>query len=122
MKCCQDCDGRAYPADVSCQRCGATIVPPPPPWLAWTGRVFRVLIAFTAAAQLYHGGRFVLTHTDAGRYVLAHWTDLGGFALAVVVAPLLAVYFWLRALVDIGDWLELKTQQWRAERFRKYGW
>jgi hypothetical protein len=57
-----------------------------------------------------------------GRYVVANGSDIAGIALAFVVVPLVALYVALRAIVDLGDWLDLKTQQWRAERFRRYGW
>lgn len=64
----------------------------------------------------------VSTLPRVGHYLAANGADIAGILVAFVVAPLEALYFTLRALVDVGDWFDLKAQQWRAERFRKYGW
>ncbi len=129
MKRCDACQSRAYLADVHCQRCGAAIVPPPPAWLANVRRVFLALAAVSVPFQVND----LVNHTDTGRrvvtalsplarYLVANASDIAGITLAFIVAPLVGLYFALRAMVDIGDWLDWKTQQWRAERFRKYGW
>src|SRR5436853_7943059 len=129
---CPTADRRAYLADVHCQRCGTAIVPPPPAWLRRLGRVFWALIVVAFAFQVYafggavlrteHGRAAFTTLIRLGRYAIANGGDIAGLLLAFVVAPLVGLYFMLRALVDVGDWLDLKGHQWRAERFRKYGW
>lgn len=53
-------------------------------------------------------------------YVLAHGVELVMLALVLVVLPLVTIYAQLRALVIVGDWLDGKAQQWRAERFRQH--
>lgn len=129
MKRCTACAARAYLADVHCQRCGAAIEPPPPVWMQRVGAAFRALILVTVPFQAWH----FLTETAPGRsvaasvmrawaFVLTHAADLAMLALVLVVLPLVAFYVALRAMLDVGDWIELKVGQWRAERFRKYGW
>ena len=77
-------------------------------------------------ARMLYGGRISLA---VGLAAMSMALTVGvligaiaGILIAFIVAPLGGLYFALRAMVDIGDWLELKTQQWRTERFRKYGW
>lgn len=129
MKRCPQCQSRAYLADVHCQRCGAAIEPPPPVWLQRVGATFWALIFVTAPFQAWHfltesaTGRSVAAFAmRAGRYAFAHADEIAGLLFALVVLPLVSLYVALRAMVDVGDWIELKVQQWRAERLRKYGW
>ncbi len=129
MKRCRHCQSRAYLADVRCQRCGAAIEPPPPIWLQRVGAALWVLIIVTFPFHAWHfltetvpGQGVAALLVRAGRYTHAHAGELGGLFLALVVVPLVCVYGGLRAMVDLGDWLDLKVQQWRAERFRRFGW
>lgn len=129
MKRCPACDRHAYYVDVTCQRCGATIIPPPPAWAVRAKNGLFALCALMLPFQIYglldesERGRAVLASlANAGRYVVANWGDIAGFLFAFVVAPLVGLYFFLRAMVDVGDWMDLKVQQWRAERLRKHGW
>lgn len=129
MKGCQHCQSRAYLADVHCQRCGAAIEPPPPAWLQRVGAVLWALVVVTVPFQAWHfltetaPGRTVAGFAGhAGRYAFAHADEIAGLLFALVVVPLVSLYVALRAMVDIGDWLEIKVQQWRAERFRRFGW
>lgn len=129
MNRCQHCHSRAYLADLHCQRCGTAIEPPPAVWLQRVGVAFRALIIVTAPFQVWHfltetapGRSAAAFAMRAGREAFAHADEIGGLLLALVVLPLVSFYVALRAMVDIGDWIELKVQQWRAERSRKYGW
>jgi hypothetical protein len=129
MKQCSACGRRAYLADVHCQRCGAAIVPPPPRWVVALKRVgfatMLGLFAYNGWHWLTHDpqGRAVVSFGGrAGRYLVANGSDIAGFVFAVVVVPLLAIYGILRGMTDLNDWLGLKVQQWRAERFRRHGW
>lgn len=132
VKRCQGCSARAYLADIHCQRCGAAIIPPPPAWLVGVGRVFWVLVAIAFPFKLCHFAQPLL-RTEHGRaamtalrrlglYVMANGADIAGILFAFVVAPLIGLYFAFKAMVDLGDAIDLKVQKWRAERFRKYGW
>lgn len=87
------------------------------------------LVVLTLPFQAWHfltdtalGHDALALLTRVGRYAVAHGTELAGLVFALVVVPLVSLYVTLRAMVDVGDWLDLKVQQWRAERFRKSGW
>lgn len=129
MKRCRWCQSRAYLADVRCQRCGAAIEPPPPLWLQRVGAALWMVIIASFPFHAWHfltatvAGRSVAAFlARAGRYAFVHGGEISGLLLALVVVPLVSLYVALRAMVDIGDWLEIKVQQWRTERFRRFGW
>jgi len=99
--------------------------------MAWVGVIVAVAPWLFAATFLGQAWTFLHSSQGAGvagvlgrvvRFVANNYESLLGITFAAVVAPLLGIYAMLRAMVDIGDWLDLKTQQWRAERFKKYGW
>lgn len=132
MKRCQVCAARAYPAATRCQRCGVTIEPSPPRWLRTVVAVFWPLCFAAVAFHCYQGIRMLLAPepTDSVAVIVRRvavylWIDgaeLAGMLLAFVVVPLVSLALAFRAFIDLGDWLDLKVQQWRAERFRKCGW
>ena len=102
---------------------------PPARWAVAAKIVIYAFVALTVPLQLYafllrfDAGRAFLASASASlRYVYAHAGDIAGILFAFVVAPLIGLYFAFKAMVDLGDAIDLKVQQWRAERFRRRGW
>mgnify|MGYP007099650288 CR=1 FL=1 len=92
----------------------------------------RAAIGLYVALLIFNGWHW-LTRSGEGRavaafarrtalYVIANGADIAGVFFAAIVAPLVSLYFFLRIMTDLGDWIDLEVQKWRAERFRKYGW
>lgn len=129
MRRCEQCARVAAIAETHCRRCGTALIVPPSRWAVIARNVLLGFAALTFPLQVhrllsqFEVGRACLASGEALlRYVYTNGADIAGIVFAFVVAPGFALFVAFRAMIDIGDRIDLKVQEWRTERFRKHGW